>query len=141
VSRALAALVSTRAGTAATLGELGGHRKYFRASLSSSARQKSSEPGSLLPQIPILRKIAQPHHERSRITSFEPRPARVPHRALHRFSQRALQEVYFAFFALLGFAVAGLLVGGGSPSVSSKVRTPSVAASAPRAQTGTPVRL
>ena len=33
----------------------------------------------------------------------------MPHGALHGFSQRGLQ-VYFALFALLGFAVAGLLV-------------------------------
>jgi hypothetical protein len=61
----------------------------------------------------------------------------MPHWALHGFSQRALQEVYFAFFALLALAVAGLLVGGGSPSVPSKVPTLSLAASAPRAQTAT----
>ena len=58
----------------------------------------------------------------------------MSHGALHGFSQRGLQ-VCFALFALLALAVAGLLVGGGSPSVSSEVPALSLPASAPRTQT------
>src|SRR6266550_537581 len=58
------------------------------------------------------------------------------HGALHGFSQRGL-PVYFALFALLALALTGLLVRGGSPSVSSEVPALSLPASAPRTQTAT----
>ena len=46
----------------------------------------------------------------------------MPDWALHGFGQRGLR-VYIALFALLALAIAGLLVRGGSPSVSSEVRS------------------
>lgn len=60
----------------------------------------------------------------------------MPDGALHGFGQRGLR-VYFALFALLALAVAGLLVRGGSPSVSSNVSALSLPASAARTQTAT----
>jgi Beta-propeller repeat len=60
----------------------------------------------------------------------------MPEGALHGFGQRGLR-VYFALFALLALAVAGLLVRGGSPSVSSNVSALSLPASAAGTQTAT----
>jgi beta-propeller repeat-containing protein len=53
--------------------------------------------------------------------------------ALYRFSQRGLQT-YFALFAFLALAAAGLLAHGGSPSISSGVPALSLPASAPSTQ-------